>query len=194
VVFAFDESIATLEARTAGLGIDFKAGIEAGSVRLVQIDPAEVSPGEFVHRVRESVERNQAKVIVIDSLNGYMNAMPEEHHLMAQLHEMLTYLGRKGVTTIMVVAQHGLMGANMQTPVDTSYLADSVVLFRYFEAEGRIKKAISVIKKRSGSHEDTIRELSFSPKGISVSEPLHRYRGILTGVPVPAALHQQAHF
>lgn len=183
VVFAFDESVATVEARTKGLGIGFKAGTESGCVRLEQIDPAEVSPGEFVHRVRNAVEQDDAKVVVIDSLNGYMNAMPDERHLMAQLHELLSYLGGKGVMTIIVVAQHGLVGSNMQTPIDTSYLADSVVLFRYFEVDGAVKKAISVIKKRSGNHEHHIRELSLSANGISVSEPLTSYRGILTGVP-----------
>ena len=186
-VFAFDESLLTLETRTAGLGIAFKEGVEAGTVKLQQIDPVELSPGEFVHRVRLSVEKDNAKVVVIDSLNGYLNSMPEERFLVAQLHELLTYLGRCGVTTIMVVAQHGLMSANMQTPVDTSYLADSVVVFRYFETEGRVKKAISVMKKRSGRHEDSIRELSFSDRGIAVSEPLAGYRGIFTGVPTPVA-------
>ena len=183
VVFAFDESLSTLEARTAGLGIEFKSGIEKGSVKLEQVDPAELSPGEFVHRVRQSVERDQARIVVIDSLNGYLNAMPEERFLIAQLHELLAYLAIRGVTTIMVVAQHGLLGANMQTPVDTSYLADSVVLFRYFEVDGQIKKAISVIKKRSGRHEEFIRELIFSEKGIAVSEPLKEYRGVLSRHP-----------
>jgi circadian clock protein KaiC len=121
---------------------------------------------------------------VIDSLNGYMNAMPEEKLLTAQLHELLTYLGRQGVTTLMVVAQHGLVGANMQTPIDTSYLADSVVLLRYFEYAGKVKKAISVVKKRSGAHEESIRELHFDENGIHLSEPLIQFRGILTGVPV----------
>jgi len=183
VIFAFDESIATLEARTAGLGIAFKSGLAAGKVRLQQIDPAELSPGQFVHRVRESVERDGARVVVIDSLNGYINAMPEEQYLTAQMHELLAYLGAMGATTIMVVAQHGLVGTAVHSPVDTSYLADSVVLFRYFEDNGHIKKAISVIKKRSGRHEDSIRELRFGPDGISVSEPLTNYRGVLTGVP-----------
>jgi circadian clock protein KaiC len=185
VVFAFDESLATLEARTAGLGIALKSGVQKGSVKLEQVDPAELSPGEFVHRVRTSVERDQAKVVIIDSLNGYLNAMPEERFLIAQLHELLAYLAIRGVTTIMVVAQHGLLGTQMQTPVDTSYLADSVVLFRYYEIEGQVKKAISVIKKRSGQHEEYIRELIFSDKGISVSAPLKEYRGILSGLPVP---------
>ena len=190
-VFAFDETVATLEARTSGLGIAFKAGLEKGSVKMEQVDPAELSPGEFVHRVRQSVERDQAKVVVIDSLNGYLNAMPEERFLVAQLHELLTYLGARGVTTILVVAQHGLVGSNMQTPVDTSYLADSVVLFRFFESDGMVKKAISVLKKRSGRHEEFIRELIFSEKGISVSPPLAGYRGVLSGIPVPVAAGAQ---
>jgi circadian clock protein KaiC len=187
VVFAFDEALATLEARTAGLGIAFKSGIERGSVKLEQVDPAELSPGEFVHRVRRSVERDHAKVVVIDSLNGYLNAMPDERFLIAQLHELLAYLALRGVTTIMVMAQHGLLGSTMQTPVDTSYLADSVVLFRYYELEGQVKKAISVVKKRSGRHEEYIRELIFSSNGISVSAPLKEYRGILSGIPTPIA-------
>ncbi len=185
VIFAFDESRATLDARTAALGIKFKAGTEAGELSVQQVDPAELSPGEFAWLVRESVERNNAKVIVIDSLNGYMNAMPEEQFLTAQLHELLTYLGRQGVTTLMVVAQHGMVGTEMQSPVDTSYLADSVVLLRYFEYAGKVKKAISVVKKRSGAHEESIRELRFDEKGIHLSEPLTQFRGILTGVPVP---------
>jgi circadian clock protein KaiC len=149
-----------------------------------QIDPAELSPGEFGSMVRQAVEEDEARIIVIDSLNGYMNAMPEERFLTAQLHELLTYLGRKGVTTIMVVAQHGMLGSSMQAPIDTSYLADSVVLLRYFEYAGKVKKAISVLKKRSGAHEESIRELRFDAKGIHLSEPLTQFRGILTGAPV----------
>ncbi|HEX3359335.1 MAG TPA: ATPase domain-containing protein [Tepidisphaeraceae bacterium] len=184
IIFAFDESTATLEARTEALGIKFKEGTRAGQVRVQQIDPAELSPGEFTYRVREAVEKDNARVVVIDSLNGYMNAMPEERFLTAQLHELLTYLGRQGVTTLMVVAQHGMLGTNMNSPVDTSYLADSVVLLRYFEYAGKVKKAISVVKKRSGAHEESIRELFFNDKGIHLSEPLSQFRGILTGVPV----------
>ena len=149
------------------------------------MDPAELSPGEFVGLVRESVEKNHARVVVIDSLNGYMNAMPEEQFLTAQLHELLTYLGRQGVTTLMVVAQHGMVGAQMQSPIDTSYLADSVVLLRYFEYAGKVKKAISVVKKRSGAHEESIREIRFDGQGIHLSEPLSKFRGILSGIPVP---------
>jgi circadian clock protein KaiC len=184
VIFAFDESLATLQARTEVLGIEFKEGLDAGQVEFRQIDPAELSPGEFAWQVRESVEKNKARIVVIDSLNGYMNAMPEEQFLTAQLHELLTYLGRQGVTTLMVVAQHGLTGTNMQSPVDTSYLADSVVMLRYFEYAGKVKKAISVVKKRGGAHEESIRELRFDERGIHLSEPLTEFRGILTGVPV----------
>jgi circadian clock protein KaiC len=187
VVFIFDESAETLAVRTASLGIRLRQGSGPGEVRVQQIDPAEVTPGQFAHMVRDAVEREQARVVVIDSLNGYLNAMPEESFLTIQLHELLTYLGRQGVTTLMVVAQHGLMGSGMQTPVDTSYLADCVVLLRYFESRGSVKKAISVVKKRSGSHEDTIRELRFDGKGIHLSEPLAQFQGILTGVPVTVA-------
>jgi circadian clock protein KaiC len=183
-IFAFDESIATLKIRCEALGIQFNSGVEKGQVRVQQIDPAELSPGEFASLVRESVEKYNSKVIVIDSLNGYLNAMPEERFLTAQLHELLSYLGRQGVTTIMVVAQQGMMGIQMQSPVESSYLADLVVLFRYFEYAGKVKKAISVLKKRSGAHEESIRELSFDQKGIHLSEPLIQFRGILTGVPV----------
>lgn len=183
-IFAFDESQATLEARTAALGIEFKQGVAAGEVSVQQIDPAELSPGEFAFLVRQAVEEREARVVVIDSLNGYLHAMPDERFLTAQLHELLTYLGRQGVTTLMVVAQHGMMGATMQAPVDTSYLADSVVLLRYFEYAGKVKKAISVLKKRSGAHEESIRELRFDGRGIHLSEPLTNFRGVMTGVPV----------
>ena len=182
-IFAFDESAAILKARSNALGIELTEGSELGQVQVQQIDPAELSPGEFVALVREAVERDHASIVVIDSLNGYMNAMPEEHFLTAQLHELLTYLGRRGVTTLMVVAQHGLIGTSMDSPVDTSYLADSVVLLRYFEYGGKVKKAISVVKKRGGEHEESIRELRFSSEGIALSEPLSQFRGILTGVP-----------
>jgi circadian clock protein KaiC len=183
VVFAFDESAATLEARMNSLGVHLDQGRGPGKLRIQPIDPAEVSPGEFGYLVRDCVERDQARVVVIDSLNGYLNSMPEERFLTIQLHELLNYLGRKGVITMMVVAQHGLMGVAMQSPVDASYLADSVILLRYFENQGKVKKAISVVKKRSGSHEESIRELSFSSKGIKLSEPLRHFQGILTGVP-----------
>lgn len=192
-IFAFDESIATLEARTAALGIKFKQGVEGGEVEIQQIDPTELSPGEFSFLVRQAVEVNHASVVVIDSLNGYLHSMPQEQFLTAQLHELLTYLGRRGVTTLMVVAQHGMMGATMQVPVDTSYLADSVVLLRYFEYAGKVKKAISVVKKRSGPHEESIRELHFDGEGIHLGEPLTQFRGILTGIPVEIGHRTQDH-
>jgi circadian clock protein KaiC len=184
VIFAFDESPSTLEVRTESLGIKFREGVGAGRVRVQQIDPAELSPGEFTYLVRHAVEVDQAKIIVIDTLNGYIHAMPEEKFLTAQLHELLAYLSRQGVTTLMVVAQHGVVGMHMTSPVDTSYLADSVILLRYFEHAGSVKKAISVVKKRSGPHEESIRELRFDSGGIHLSEPLKQFRGILTGVPL----------
>jgi circadian clock protein KaiC len=167
----------------SALGVKLTQGTQSGQVRVQQVDPAEVSPGEFVARVREAVEQNGARVIVIDSLNGYLNAMPDERFLTIQLHELLNYLARNGVTTLMTVAQHGLLGTSMQSPVDASYLADSVILLRYFEIAGKVKKAISVVKKRSGPHEESIRELRFSSQGISLSEPLTHFQGILTGMP-----------
>lgn len=189
-IFAFDEGIQTLTMRSEGLGIHFNEGKGPGEASIRQIDPTEVSPGEFAHLVREEVEDHHATIVVIDSLNGYLNAMPEERFLTAQLHELLAYLARKGVCTIMVVAQHGLLGTTMSAPVDTSYLADTVVLLRFFEHCGQIRKAISVVKKRSGGHEESIRELQFGPKGVTLSEPLERLRGVLSGIPVEVVQHE----
>jgi circadian clock protein KaiC len=186
----FDESMHTMLLRAASLGIDLEKGIESGHIRTHQIDPAEVSPGEFAHRVCLAVDRNGAKVVVIDSLNGYLNAMPEERFLMTQLHELLTYLGHQGVVTILIVAQHGLIGGDMQTPVDTSYLADVVVVFRYFETAGEVRQAISVMKKRSGQHERSVRELTLSTTGIHVGDPLKEFHGILAGLPNPQGQRQ----
>lgn len=189
-LFAFDESQTTLMARIRDLGMRLDVGIGPGKVRVQQVDPAELSPGEFACQIRNSVEVDGAKVVVIDSLNGYINAMPDERFLTLQLHELLTYLGRKGVSTLMVVAQHGMMGPSMSTPTDTSYLADSVILFRYYEHLGCVRKAVSVLKKRSGAHEDTIRELRLDRDGIHLSEPLTRLRGVLLGVPVEVSQQQ----
>lgn len=187
VAFTFDEGIATLTARIRSLGMPVDDLVASGTLRLQQIDPAEMSPGEFGFLVRGAVERDRAHVIVIDSLNGYVNAMPEERFLTVQLHELLSYLGQQGVTTFMVVAQRGLMGQAMTAPVETSYLADSVILVRYFEYQGRVRKAISVVKKRSGHHEESIRELWFDGDGVHLSAPITTLRGVFTGVPIPAA-------
>jgi circadian clock protein KaiC len=185
-IFAFDERIETILERTAGLGMDLSKHLDSGHIAIQTIDTAELSPGEFAHSVRRFVEgeggKSGAKVIVIDSLNGYLNAMPEERFLTAQLHELLTYLGHKGVVTFLVVAQHGLVG-HMETPIDTTYLADTVILFRYFEAMGEVRQAISVLKKRSGKHERTIRELSLDDNGITIGKPLKDFQGVLTGTP-----------
>lgn len=185
-IFAFDERVETILERTSGLGMDVTPALKSGLITIQPIDTAELSPGEFAHRVRRAAEgedgRPAAKVIVIDSLNGYLNAMPEERFLTAQLHELLTYLGHKGVVTFLVVAQHGLIG-HMETPVDTTYLADTVILFRYFEAAGEVRQAISVVKKRSGKHERTIRELRLDKTGIVIGEPLRDFHGVLGGTP-----------
>jgi len=153
-------------------------------IRLVQVDPAELSPGELSFMVREAVEKQGVKIVVIDSLNGYLNAMPEERFLTIQLHELLMYLSQRGVASMLIGAHHGLIGAQMHTPVDASYLADAVILLRYFEAQGAVRQAISVVKKRGGLHERTIREFSMNDGAIKVGEPLKKFRGILTGVPV----------
>jgi circadian clock protein KaiC len=183
-LFAFDERIQTLLHRARGLGIDLDTALQSRKLTLAQIDPAEMGPGEFVANVIRSVFEQRSRVVIIDSLNGYLNAMPEERALALQLHELLAVLNQNGVTTFMVMAQHGLLGPGMQSPIDVSYLADTVILLRYFEAEGSVRKAISVVKKRSGAHEDTIREFRMGPPdGISVGQPLSGFRGVLTGVP-----------
>jgi circadian clock protein KaiC len=183
-LFLFDERLPTLLARTRSLGLDLEGHMRAGRIRVQQIDPAEMSPGEFVGAVRRAAERDAASVVVVDSLNGYLQAMPDERFLNIQMHELLTYLSQNGVSTILVMAQHGLVGTGMQSPVDMSYLADTVVLLRFFEAGGSIRKAISVLKKRSGGHESTLRELRLGPHGVAVGPPLAEFHGVLTGVPV----------
>jgi circadian clock protein KaiC len=167
-----------------GLGGHYKQGSGPGEIGIYQVDPAELSPGEFARHVRREVDDRKATIVIIDSLNGYLSAMPEERFLVLQLHELLSYLGSQGVTTMLIVAQHGIIGAPVQSPIDTSYLADSVILFRFFENAGRVSKAISVVKKRSGAHEDTIRSINFDRKGIHISEPLEDFQGVLTGVPL----------
>jgi len=182
-MFVFDESPDTLLGRCRGLGVDLAAHVQSGTVTLQQVDPAELTPGEFVHAIRSAVEQDGAKIIVIDSLNGYLNAMPEERHLIVQLHELLMFLGQKGVATILIGAHQGLVGAQMTSSVDATYLADAVVLLRYFENRGAVHQAISVMKKRGGWHERTLREFRLDEGRISVGRTLREFRGVLTGVP-----------
>jgi circadian clock protein KaiC len=182
VFFAFDEGRGTLEARARTLGLSLQPHIDSGLIRFQQIDPAEMSPGEFAANVRNSVEVEHAQLVVIDSINGYLNAMPDERFLILQMHELLSYLGQQGVLTILVLAQHGLVGP-MDTPLDMSYLSDAVVMLRYFEHAGVVRRALSVVKKRSGQHEHTIREFRLSSDGIKLGPPLTQFNGIFTGTP-----------
>jgi circadian clock protein KaiC len=180
-IYAFEENVESICDRARSFGVDLDPHLRSGRLKVQQIDPAELSPGEFVHNIREAVDRG-VRVVIIDSLNGYLAAMPEERLLIVQLHELLTYLNRKEVLTLLVVAQHGLVG-RMQSPVDLSYLADAIVLLRYFEHHGEVCQALSVLKKRQGYHERTIRELQLAEGGIRVGEPLRGFQGVLTGVP-----------
>lgn len=187
VFYAFDEGRGTLEARAKVLGLDLQSPLKSGLIRLQQIDPAEMSPGEFAANVQRSVEVDAARIIVIDSLNGYLNAMPDEKFLILQMHELLTYLGQRGVLTILVLAQHGLVGP-LEAPLDLSYLSDSVLMLRYFEAAGSVRRAISVVKKRSGPHEHTVREFRLSENGIQLGPPTSEFTGVLAGTPGYAAV------
>jgi circadian clock protein KaiC len=162
--------------------VDLAALQATGRLHIEQVDAAELSPGEFTHRVRRNAERDGSTIVVIDSLNGYQASMPEEQFLILHIHELLQYLNRQGVSTILTVAQHGLVG-EMRAPVDVTYLADTVILLRYFEALGRVRRAMSVIKKRGGFHEDAIREYRFGKHGITLGEPLISFQGVLRGVP-----------
>ena len=182
VMFAFDEGRGTLGARARTIGLDLEEHVTSGRLKVQQIDPAEMSPGEFAAIVRHSVEVDGARVIVIDSLNGYLNAMPDERFLILQMHELLSYLDQLGVLTILVLAQHGLVGP-METPLDMSYLSDAVVMLRYFEVGGTVRRALSVVKKRSGNHENTVREFTLTPQGVKLGPPLKHFRGVLAGTP-----------
>jgi circadian clock protein KaiC len=182
-IFIFDENPRLLLTRAFGMGIDLARHLESGMVSLRSVDPAELSPGEFTHIVRQEAERRPGGVIVIDSLNGYLHAMPEERFLNLQLHELLTFLASREVASILVAVQHGIAGGTVVAPLDISYLADAVILIRTFEAQGEMKQAISVLKKRSGNHERTIREFKMTSQGIWVGEPLREFQGIFTGVP-----------
>jgi circadian clock protein KaiC len=184
IIFMFDESPNTLFSRCRGLNIALEEQVKAGQIELVQVDPAELSPGELACMIRDAVENHGVKIVSIDSLNGYLNAMPEERFLTIQLHELLMYLSEKSVASLLIGAHHGIIGAQMQAPIDASYLADAVILLRYFENKGEVRQAISVVKKRGGVHERTIREFGMGEGGIRVGDPLRNFRGVLTGVPV----------
>ena len=182
-MFIFDESANTLFSRMAGLGVDLRKAVESGMISVTQVDPAELSPGEFVNAIRKAIETQSVKMVIIDSLNGFLNSMPDEKFLIVQLHELLTFLGQQGVATVLIAAHGGLIGATMTAPIDASYIADSVLLLRYFEADGEVRQAISAVKMRGGNHERTIREFVMKDGRISIGEPLREYRGVFTGVP-----------
>jgi circadian clock protein KaiC len=181
-LFVFDEELGLLFARAKGLGIDIAAMRDAKMLFIEQMDAAELSPGEFSHRVRACVDRESISTVAIDSLNGYQAAMPEEQFLILHLHELLQYLNRRGAATFLTIAQHGMVG-DMKQPIDITYLADTVIMLRYFEALGRVRRAMSVIKKRTGAHEDTIREFRIDRHGLTVGPPLTQFQGVLRGVP-----------
>ena len=180
--FMFDEGLGTMMARSAALGLDIAPFVESGQLMIRQIDPAEMSPGEFAVRVRDSVEQGQAAIVVIDSLNGYMQSMPGDRYLVLQMHELLTYLNQRGVVTLVVLGHHGIVG-DLRSSVDLSYLADGVVLLRFFEVDGLIRKAISVLKTRTARHGIAVREFQLSTGGLRVGEPLHGFTGVLGGIP-----------
>jgi circadian clock protein KaiC len=191
-MFLFEERPGTLLTRSRALGAPLDAHVEQGRVLLKQVDPAELAPDQFTHLVRHAVEQQSAKLVIIDSINGYFNAMPQGRFLTLQMHELLAYLAEQGVATILTMAQAGIMGT-ISSPVDVSYLSDTVIMLRYFEASGRVRKAISVVKKRSGRHEDTIRELQMGKGGLDLGEPLTNFQGVLSGVPQFGSRHEGGH-
>lgn len=182
-IFVFDENPSSLRTRSKDLGLDLESHIESRNITVKQVDPAEMSPGEFVALVRHAVEHDGVRCVAIDTLNGYLHAMPAEKYLTIQLHELLSYLSVHGVTTILVMAQHGFLGGSMSSPLDVSYLSDAVIMLRYFEFHGQVRKSISVVKKRTGAHEDTIREFSLGRGGLKIGKPLSDFRGVLAGTP-----------
>ena len=183
-LYVFEENVGSLLARASAIGLNFKPHIDSGDILVHKIDPAGKAPGQFTHEIRRLCEEEDLRMVVIDSLNGYVHSMPQESYLTMQLHELLAYLAHRKVVTIIVLAQQGLVGI-MNTPVDLTYIADTVLITRYFETHGAVKKAVSVIKKRTGEHESTIRELTIEKKkGITVGKPLTEFQGVLSGVPI----------
>jgi circadian clock protein KaiC len=181
--FSFEEAPSTMLMRATGLGIDIRPHVDSGKIVIQRVDPAEMSPGELVALVQQHVEKEDVRMVILDSLNGYLQSMPGEQFLAVHLHELLAYLGNRGVLTLMVLAQTGTIGFPLQSVVDVSYLADNILLLRYFENHGEVRQAISTIKRRSGSHEHTIRELKLGPDRIRIGRPLHEFQGVLTGTP-----------
>jgi len=182
-LFIFDESANTLFSRMEGLGVPLRKHAAEGLIRVTQVDPAELSPGEFANAIRRASSATETSVIVIDSLNGYLNSMPDEKFLIVQLHELLTYLGQQGIATILIATQAGIIGSHMTAPIDASYLSDAVILLRYFEEDGEVRQAISAVKMRGSDHERTIREFVMRGGHMWVGDPLRGYRGVFTGVP-----------
>jgi circadian clock protein KaiC len=180
--YLFDEGKATLLSRARSMGMDLQPHVDSGALNLVQIDPAELSPGEFASWIRQSVETDGAKLIVIDSLNAFLQAMPGEKYLLLQMHEMLSYLNQQGVITLLILGQHGIIG-DVRSEVDLSYLSDTIILYRYFEAQGNMLKAMSVAKSRTTPHEASIREFRLGQGGLQIGEPLKDFEGVLTGLP-----------
>jgi circadian clock protein KaiC len=183
VIFAFEEGPHTLMTRAAGLGMDLRPHVDSGRIGIERVDPAEMSPGELVAKVQHHIEKKNARVVVFDSLNGYLQSMPGEQFLAIHLHELLAYLNNRGILTLMVLAQAGTIGSATQSGIDVSYLADNILLLRYFEAQGEVRQAISTIKRRAGAHERTIRELKLGPGRIKVGRPLDDFQGVLMGTP-----------
>ncbi|MGA7217919.1 MAG: ATPase domain-containing protein [Candidatus Sulfotelmatobacter sp.] len=184
VMFTFEEAPHTLITRASGLGIDIRPHLDSGKIVIRRVDPAEMTPGELAANVQEHVEKENARIVIIDSLNGYLQSMPGEQYLAVHLHELLAYLSNRGVLTLMILAQAGTIGSPLESAVDVSYLADNILLLRYFETHGEVRQAISTIKRRSGSHEHTIRELKLGPDRIRIGAPLRQFQGVLTGTPI----------
>ena len=182
IIYAFDEVRRTSIERAEALGMDVQRELDRGTLAISQVDPAELSPGEFISQIRNDVEKYDTRVVVIDSLNGFLNAMPGERDLILHLHELIAFLNQKGVLTLLVLTQHGLVGT-MHADLNVSYLSDTVILLRYFEMSGEIRQVISILKQRAGQHERALRELTFAKGGIQISEPLSSFRGVLTGIP-----------
>lgn len=182
-MYVFDERIQTLLKRTRSVGMDLEQHVDSGTLNIHQVDPAELTPGEFSHMVNEDVTKRGVGLIVIDSLTGYVNAMPDERLLALHVHKLVSYLCQQGVTVMVIMAIHGLPGGSQEAPFDLSYVSDSVLMLHHFEYQGQIRKAISVYKRRGGNHERHIRELQFWSDGIHIGEPLTRFRGIFSGIP-----------